>query len=132
MSSKKAIVIGVGPEAGLGARLAQRFASLGLHVFVAGRTQADLDRVVRSITTNDGIATAVVTELRQVERRSGLRAAREDRSQSLFDDARERSPLGCGIGSSRRDAQRGRFQRNASTARTLQVDDGRISGPVHA
>ena len=62
MSSRKAIVIGVGPEAGLGARLAQRFASLGLHVFVAGRTQADLDRVVRSITTNDGTATAIVAD----------------------------------------------------------------------
>ena len=62
MNDKKAIVIGVGPEAGLGARLAQRFASLGLHVFVAGRTQADLDRVVNSITTNHGKATAVVTD----------------------------------------------------------------------
>lgn len=62
MTDKKAIVIGVGPEAGLGARLAQRFASLGLHVFVAGRTAADLDRVVHSITTNHGSATAVVTD----------------------------------------------------------------------
>ena len=62
MNDKKAIVIGVGPEAGLGARLAQRFASLGLHVFVAGRTQTDLDRVVNSITTNHGKATAVVTD----------------------------------------------------------------------
>src|SRR5512144_2294361 len=62
MHDKKAIVIGVGPEAGLGARLAQRFASLGLHVFVAGRTQSDLDRVVKTITTNHGKATAVVTD----------------------------------------------------------------------
>ena len=62
MTDKKAIVIGVGPEAGLGARLAQRFASLGLHVFVAGRTQADLDRVAASITTNHGKATAIVTD----------------------------------------------------------------------
>jgi NAD(P)-dependent dehydrogenase (short-subunit alcohol dehydrogenase family) len=62
MTDKTAIVIGVGPEAGLGARLSQRFASLGLHVFVAGRTQADLDRVVRSIAMNGGAATAVVTD----------------------------------------------------------------------
>jgi len=62
MTDKTAIVIGVGPEAGLGARLSQRFASLGLHVFVAGRTQTDLDRVVRSIATNGGAATAVVTD----------------------------------------------------------------------
>ncbi len=62
MSDKKAIVIGVGPQAGLGAKLAERFASLGLHVFVAGRTQSHLDQVVHSITTNDGRATAVVTD----------------------------------------------------------------------
>jgi len=62
MSDKKAIVIGVGPAAGLGARLAERFASLGLQVFIAGRTRADLDRVARSITTNGGKATAVVTD----------------------------------------------------------------------
>ncbi|NJN51796.1 MAG: SDR family NAD(P)-dependent oxidoreductase [Gammaproteobacteria bacterium] len=58
----KAIVIGVGPQAGLGARLAARFASLGLHTFVAGRTPEQLDRVVKSIETNDGRATAVVTD----------------------------------------------------------------------
>jgi NAD(P)-dependent dehydrogenase (short-subunit alcohol dehydrogenase family) len=62
MTETTAIVIGVGPEAGLGARLAQRFASLGLHVFVAGRTRAQLDKVVRSIETNDGDATAVVAD----------------------------------------------------------------------
>jgi NAD(P)-dependent dehydrogenase (short-subunit alcohol dehydrogenase family) len=62
MSEPTAIVIGVGPEAGLGARLAQRFASLGLHVFVAGRTQAQLDKVVHSIATNDGMATAMVAD----------------------------------------------------------------------
>ena len=62
MTDRKAIVIGVGPEAGLGAKLAERFASLGLQVFVAGRTRTDLDHVVRSITTNGGKATAVVTD----------------------------------------------------------------------
>jgi NAD(P)-dependent dehydrogenase (short-subunit alcohol dehydrogenase family) len=59
---KKAVIIGVGPEAGLGARLAERFASLGLHVFVAGRTAVQLDHVVRSITVNDGVATSVVAD----------------------------------------------------------------------
>jgi NAD(P)-dependent dehydrogenase (short-subunit alcohol dehydrogenase family) len=58
----KAVVIGVGPEAGLGARLAERFASLGLHVFVAGRTTTVLEQVVRSIALNDGLATAVPTD----------------------------------------------------------------------
>ena len=76
MSQKNAIVIGVGPEAGLGARLAERFASLGLTVFVAGRTQAQLDHVVKSITTNGGRATAVVTD-----------ATDEGAVRALFDQA---------------------------------------------
>lgn len=57
-----AIVIGVGPQEGLGARLCERFASLGLHVFVAGRTQASLASVVENIATNGGRATAMVTD----------------------------------------------------------------------
>ena len=60
--SKRAVIIGVGPEAGLGARLCERFASLGLHVFVAGRTQAQIDRVARTIAVNGGSATAIVTD----------------------------------------------------------------------
>jgi len=35
---KKAVIIGVGAEQGLGSQLAKRFASEGLHVFIAGRT----------------------------------------------------------------------------------------------
>jgi len=34
-----AVISGVGPLDGIGARLCLRFASLGLHVLVAGRTQ---------------------------------------------------------------------------------------------
>jgi len=60
--SKRAVIIGVGPEAGLGARLCERFASLGLHVFVAGRTQAQIDRVARTIAVNGGSATAIVAD----------------------------------------------------------------------
>lgn len=71
-----AIVIGVGPDRGLGAQLAKRFAKLGMHVFVAGRTQAKLDAVVESITDNDGAATAVVAD-----------AANEASVISLFDQA---------------------------------------------
>ena len=36
---KTAIVSGVGPLEGLGAQLCLRFASLGLHVLAAGRTE---------------------------------------------------------------------------------------------
>ena len=34
----KAVVIGVGPDQGLGAKLCQRFAKEGLHVFLASRS----------------------------------------------------------------------------------------------
>ena len=43
---KKAIISGVGPVEGLGAQLCIRFASKGLHVLVAGRTQTILVAVV--------------------------------------------------------------------------------------
>ena len=59
---KVAIVIGVGPDRGLGAQLASRFAAFGLHVFIAGRTQEKLDDVAANIATNGGAATAVVTD----------------------------------------------------------------------
>jgi NAD(P)-dependent dehydrogenase (short-subunit alcohol dehydrogenase family) len=59
---KRAVIIGVGPEAGLGARLCERFASLGLHVFVAGRTAAQIERVARAIAGNGGSATPLVTD----------------------------------------------------------------------
>lgn len=57
-----AIVSGVGPLEGIGARLCQRFAKLGLHVFVAGRTQSKLDTVVAEIEKQGGAATAVVAD----------------------------------------------------------------------
>lgn len=57
-----AIVIGVGPDQGLGAQLCKRFAAEGLHVLVAGRTKAALDAVVGDITAAGGKATAVVAD----------------------------------------------------------------------
>ncbi len=54
-----AIISGVGPERGMGAQLAQRFASLGLHVFAVGRTQASLNAAVTAIEAAGGSATAV-------------------------------------------------------------------------
>lgn len=59
---KKAIILGVGPEQGLGAQLALRFAREGLHVFVAGRTQSRLDSLVSDIKREGGKATAVSTD----------------------------------------------------------------------
>jgi len=57
-----AIIIGVGPEEGLGAALCRRFASLGKHVYVVGRTQSKLDAVVSSIQANGNNAIAHVVD----------------------------------------------------------------------
>src|SRR5258708_29004144 len=57
-----AIIIGVGPDQGLGAQLCKRFAAEGLHVLVAGRTQSALDAVVADIIAAGGHATAVAAD----------------------------------------------------------------------
>lgn len=59
---RKAIIIGVGPDRGLGAQLCKRFASEGLHVLAAGRTRSAIDRVVAEIESKGGKATAVVAD----------------------------------------------------------------------
>src|SRR3979409_1284161 len=71
-----AIVIGVGPDQGLGAQLCKRFAAEGLHILVAGRTRAALDAVVSDIAAAGGRATAVVAG-----------ATREADTVALFDRA---------------------------------------------
>ena len=71
-----AIVIGVGPERGLGAQLAIRFAGAGLNVIAAGRTQASLDAVVDVIRANGNDASAFVCD-----------ATDEASVQALFDAA---------------------------------------------
>lgn len=70
----KALVLGVGPEKGLGAALCKRFANEGHHVFVAGRTQKALDKLVDIIEKSGGSATAVVCD-----------AANEQSVINLFD-----------------------------------------------
>jgi NAD(P)-dependent dehydrogenase (short-subunit alcohol dehydrogenase family) len=57
-----AIVIGVGPDQGLGAQLCKRFAAEGLNVLVAGRTKAALDAVVADIVAAGGRAASVVAD----------------------------------------------------------------------
>src|ERR1700722_8314991 len=49
MAKKKAVVLGVGAERGLGAAASRRFAKEGHHVLVAGRTAAKIDKVAESI-----------------------------------------------------------------------------------
>ena len=59
---KTAIVIGVGPELGLGAQLCQRFAHEGLRVIVAGRTPAQIEAVADSVRRAGGEATAIAAD----------------------------------------------------------------------
>ena len=75
---KKAIVIGIGQDRGLGAQLSKRFAKEGLHVFVASRTQSILDSLVSRIEAEGGTATAVCTD-----------ATSEDQVISLFNEVGE-------------------------------------------
>ncbi|MDP3877388.1 MAG: SDR family NAD(P)-dependent oxidoreductase [Methylobacter sp.] len=57
-----AVVIGVGPEQGLGAALAKHFAAQGLHVFIAGRSERKLQLVADKINQQGGKVSAVVTD----------------------------------------------------------------------
>jgi NAD(P)-dependent dehydrogenase (short-subunit alcohol dehydrogenase family) len=59
---KTAIVIGVGPNRGLGAQLCKRLASDGLNVIVAGRTKSALEAVANDIAASGGKAVAVVAD----------------------------------------------------------------------
>jgi len=56
--TSKAIVVGVGPEAGLGGALCKRLAHEGLQVFVAGRTPEKVERLAASIRDAGGRAIA--------------------------------------------------------------------------
>ena len=59
---KKAVIIGVGAEQGLGSQLAKRFASEGLHVFIAGRTLSRVQERAREIEQAGGEATAICAD----------------------------------------------------------------------
>jgi NAD(P)-dependent dehydrogenase (short-subunit alcohol dehydrogenase family) len=58
----KAVIIGIGPDRGLGAQLCKRFAREGLDVVVAGRTRASLNAVVADIERAGGKASSFVAE----------------------------------------------------------------------
>lgn len=60
--TKTAVVIGVGPLQGLGAKLCVGAANEGLHVVVAGRTLEKLETVAAAIAEAGGSATAVACD----------------------------------------------------------------------
>lgn len=80
--SGSAIVMGVGPERGLGAALARCFAEHGLHVFIAGRSEDKLQVVATQIQNAGGAATPVVADV----------TVEQDVSQ-LFDVVRTRGDV---------------------------------------
>jgi NAD(P)-dependent dehydrogenase (short-subunit alcohol dehydrogenase family) len=69
---KKAIILGVGPREGLGARLAERLAAEELKVIVAGRTGEHLEAVVAAIREAGGEATSVVADATREQDVRGL------------------------------------------------------------
>ena len=81
-----AIVMGVGPLAGMGAQLALRFASFDLEVLVAGRDSAKLAAVVDAIARAGGKARAVVAD-----------ATREADVVALFAQAAAIGRIDCAI-----------------------------------
>jgi len=83
---KTAVVIGVGPVAGLGGALCQRAAKENLHVIVAGRTQAKIDSVVASINDAGGQATAIATD-----------TTSETEVAKLFTEAEQAGPIDLAI-----------------------------------
>lgn len=62
MQKCSAVIIGVGPEQGLGATLARCFSGKRLHVFIAGRSEDKLRTVAETIRQAGGSATTVVTD----------------------------------------------------------------------
>ena len=65
-SSVKTVVIGVGPEDGLGAQLCARFLRRGHHVFMAGRTRENLEALARRFGGNATAFVADATDEAQV------------------------------------------------------------------
>ena len=59
---KKAVVIGVHADMGLGGQLCRRFAKLGLEVYIAGRTKKAIDKIATDIKKGGGKAVAVPTD----------------------------------------------------------------------
>jgi len=59
---KTAIIIGVGPDRGLGAQLCKRFAANGLKVIVAGRTKSTVEAVAKDIASSGGQAVPIVAD----------------------------------------------------------------------
>ena len=86
MSDKtKAIVVGVGPEAGLGGALCKRLARERCHVFVAGRTPEKVEALVRTIRNEGGRATGVPTDTTKEKDVTALFDCAEKEDEGVLD-----------------------------------------------
>jgi NAD(P)-dependent dehydrogenase (short-subunit alcohol dehydrogenase family) len=81
---KKAVVVGVGPEAGLGGALSARLAREGHHVFVAGRTPEKVEAVAAGIRAAGGQSTAAAVDT-TVERDVVAFFDRVERAEGVLD-----------------------------------------------
>lgn len=60
---KKALVVGVGPLNGLGAQLCKKIAQNNFEVYVAGRTENSINKVVKSINKDGNKAKPIVVDV---------------------------------------------------------------------
>jgi len=81
MDKPVAVVVGVGPERGVGAAVARRFAAGGHHVLLASRNAERLEEQAGAIRAAGGSAEAVPAD-----------ATREDQVAALFDRAMAPGP----------------------------------------
>src|SRR5262245_3739237 len=77
LACKTAVVTGA--SSGIGRAIAETLGGAGAHVFLAGRTRADMDAARARIEADGGRATVVVADLRKVDQVQDLvqRAARD-------------------------------------------------------
>jgi NAD(P)-dependent dehydrogenase (short-subunit alcohol dehydrogenase family) len=86
MATPTAVIIGVGPENGLGATLCRRFANQGLHTLVVGRTLAKVAEVAESIRASGDAATPFEVD-----------ATDEVAIQTLIEEAEAIGPIALAI-----------------------------------
>lgn len=86
MANSTGVIIGVGPERGLGASLCRRFAGHDLHILVAGRTLEKVEAVAEDIRRSGGQATAVMVD-----------ATEEEAVRELFQKAESVAPIELAI-----------------------------------
>ena len=81
----KALVLGVGPENGLGGALCKRFADEGYHIFISGRSQKKIAAVASRIETRGGTATTITCDATQEKKVIALFDAVQHTGKGRFD-----------------------------------------------